>query len=310
MEIRYLELRATEGGRILQGVALPYNSIGQGPYGRERFEPMAFSPIGDVILNRQHSRAAPLARTGGGGLEITDSSEALNIRAVLPSTQDASDTLELVRSGVLRGLSIEFKALQERRESNVRVVSKALLSGIGVVDRPAYKSASVEARARLDATLSGTIPTDTNLKCRCHRGTGACTTVQFSPDTWNESLESGKEILAITSEFSSAFASRSRGGLKLTKTPAGLAVEVTPAATEAARELLDQAAEIALLMRPIFNDAVFEERLIDGVLTAFYTSANLRAILISATDASEGWPEAVIQRLTEGRQDERRRIWF
>ena len=86
MEKRYLELRATEG-RILEGTALPYGEIGNGPYGRERFEPMAFSPIGDVILNRQHSRASPLARTGGGGLEVKDTSEALTIRAVLPETQ-------------------------------------------------------------------------------------------------------------------------------------------------------------------------------------------------------------------------------
>ncbi len=35
------------------------------PWGRERIEPGAFSPLGDVILNRQHKRDIPLARTAG-----------------------------------------------------------------------------------------------------------------------------------------------------------------------------------------------------------------------------------------------------
>ena len=64
-------------------------------------------------------------------------------------------------------------------------------------------------------------------------------------------------------------------------------------------------------MRPVFNEAVFEERLVDGVLTAFYSSANLRAVLLGPTDASEGWPVVLIDRATEGRQaEERRRIWL
>ena len=133
MEKRYLEIRHSEG-RILQGVALPYNQIGQSPYGREMFESRAFSPLpADVILNVQHDRGRPIARTGGG-LYLDDTDKALSIRAVLPATRESDDTLALVRAGVLRGLSIEFKALQERRENNVRVVAKALLSGIGVVD--------------------------------------------------------------------------------------------------------------------------------------------------------------------------------
>ena len=310
MEKRYVELRAIEG-RILQGVALPYGEIGQGPYGAERFEPRAFSPLpADVILNVQHDRGRPIARTGGG-LYLDDTPKALSIRAVLPATRESDDTLALVRAGVLRGLSIEFKALEERRVNDVRVVAKALLSAIGVVDSGAYPGAAVEARARLDSVLRGVIPSNTSLQCRCHRGTGACTTVRFSPEVWDESLESNKEVLAITSEFSSALASRSRGGLVLRKTDAGLEFEVTPAATDAARELLEQAAEVSLLGRPVFNAPLeFEERLIDGRLIAFYRLANLRAILLGPSDAVEGWPPVLIDRLTEGRQEERRRIWF
>ena len=42
---------------------------------REEFQAGAFGSVSalDVILNRQHDRRMPLARTGGGGLVLTDS---------------------------------------------------------------------------------------------------------------------------------------------------------------------------------------------------------------------------------------------
>ena len=46
----------------------------------------------------------------GGGLELVDTETELTIRAELPETSESNDVLELVRSGVLRGLSIEFSA--------------------------------------------------------------------------------------------------------------------------------------------------------------------------------------------------------
>ena len=112
---------------------------------RERFTAGAFAPIGDVILNAQHDRRTPLARTGGG-LELMDSADALEIRAEMPPTQAADDVLALVRANVLRGLSLEFEATAERVEAGVRVIDKARLSGIGVVDSPAYPQSEVEAR--------------------------------------------------------------------------------------------------------------------------------------------------------------------
>ena len=145
IERRFVELRH-EGERRLSGVAVRYGDTATLPWGRERIEAGAFAPLGDVILNAQHERAAPLARTGGGGLELMDAADALTSRADLPATRAGDDVLALVRSGVMRGLSIEFRSIAERIEAGVRVIERATLAGVAVVDTPAYPASEVEAR--------------------------------------------------------------------------------------------------------------------------------------------------------------------
>ena len=51
-----------------------------------------------------------------------------------------------MRAGVLRGLSIEFRAVVERMEGETRVISRATLGAVSVVDSPAYPQSEVEAR--------------------------------------------------------------------------------------------------------------------------------------------------------------------
>lgn len=145
-EFRQFEFR-TEGRRLV-GTAIRYGSIAQTLHGPERFERGAFGDVQgiDAILNVQHDRRKPLVRTGGGGLTLSDSATALRIVAELPKTQESNDALTLVRNRVLRGLSIEFKALRERVENGIRVISRAALVGIGLVDRPAYQDSLVEIR--------------------------------------------------------------------------------------------------------------------------------------------------------------------
>ena len=105
MERRFAPLEYRGEGRTLEGVAVKYGDTARLPFGSERFEPGAFGDVAgaDVILNVQHDRGRPIARTGGG-LVLEDSREALAIRADLPATREADDALELVRAKVLRGL--------------------------------------------------------------------------------------------------------------------------------------------------------------------------------------------------------------
>ena len=151
VEVRRMAFDAAEfraEGRRLSGIVMPYESTSMTtPAGPERFQSGAFEGrAGDVVLNLHHAADKPLVRTDAG-LVLEHTAEALRMTAELPSTRDADDALELVRTKVLRGLSVEFVARIERREQGVRVVEQAELSGIGLVTRPAYKDAEVAARA-------------------------------------------------------------------------------------------------------------------------------------------------------------------
>ena len=150
-EFRYCEVRRE--GRVLEGTALVYGDVARVGSRPERFEAGALgADVGslDILLNVQHDRARALARTGGGGLVLTDTPEALEVRAELAQTRESDDCLALVEAGVLRGLSLEFVSLREHREGTTRVITRARLVGVAVVDRPAYKASTVAARAEVE----------------------------------------------------------------------------------------------------------------------------------------------------------------
>ena len=152
IEYRFSTMDASAGGRNIAGTAIRYGDRASidGKF-VEEFKPGAFNPIGDVVLNWMHDRAKPLARTGEhGGLQLADSATELRVAATLPETTLADDAVELIRRGVFRGLSIEFRSIRESTVGGVRVIEKALLSGIGIVDRPAYSNAEVQARMAME----------------------------------------------------------------------------------------------------------------------------------------------------------------
>ena len=145
-KIQHRFVPLSEEGRVLSGVAITYGDVADLPFGREKVLPKAFSPLGDVILNKQHQRSMPLARTGGGGLVLTDTDEELRIEATLDDITDCNDVLKLVRQKVLRGFSIEFKPKVITQDGDIFVIREAELSGIAVVDRPAYTDTEVNVR--------------------------------------------------------------------------------------------------------------------------------------------------------------------
>ena len=130
----------------LSGTVIRYGDVAVLPFGKEIIDAGAFGDVAssDVILNRQHDRGKPLARTGeGGGLALVDSPVELRLQADLPETDTAREAITLVRSGVLRGFSVEFRALSEYTRDRILHVESAQLVGVALVDRPAYPDSQV-----------------------------------------------------------------------------------------------------------------------------------------------------------------------
>ena len=143
-----IEYRAADldvDGREVGGWLVRYGSTATLGRFTETIAPGAIQVPGDLILNRQHDRKKPLARTGGG-LVLTPTEKGVELRATLPNTRDADDTLELIRAKVLRGLSAEFKAIRDRWQGNHRTVTQAVLTGAAIVDKGAYADATIAVR--------------------------------------------------------------------------------------------------------------------------------------------------------------------
>ena len=125
---------------ILTGVLMPYETRAS-----DRDEMFAsdslYWPEGGVVLREQHNRQAPITRFSP---ESRDS--ALHVSIPLPNTQRGRDAAVMVRNGTLRGLSVEFRSERETRQAGTRVIQRAQLVGAGLVDDPAYGSATVEVR--------------------------------------------------------------------------------------------------------------------------------------------------------------------
>lgn len=137
MERRFANFRIA--GRTLSGTALRYGDIS--PEFRERFEPRAFGDVPNTFpLNLQHDSSIVVVPQA----TLTDGQRELSVRADLPENSAA---LQLVRRGALRGFSIEFNAIEERHVGSIRVVSKAELVGLALVDEPAFPGSAAEVRA-------------------------------------------------------------------------------------------------------------------------------------------------------------------
>ena len=212
----------------------------------ETVRPGAFGRIGDVILNLQHDRARPLARTGGGGLDITDGTDRLTVRAMLPDTTDGHDARALLRhdgQGVLRGFSVEMKVEADEIDpgARLRTIHRAKLHGLGLVDRPAYEQSTAILKRFQDmesrASFDGYYEYD---GVETIGDTGADRKRQVSPGAFRGSIDDqAQEItLSVGRNPQEAIASKLAGTLILRDTATRLEIEApTPAATDALRNL-------------------------------------------------------------------------
>ena len=143
-EKRFVQFRQTGDGTIA-GTAIRYGDVAKIGRFSETFEPGSLEIDPDVIVNLQHDRGKPVARTGSG-LTLTNDRSQLHASISLPDTVHAREAKELVAAGILRGMSVEFTDVQDRWEGSSRTITRARLTGIGLVDRPAYSDSQLEAR--------------------------------------------------------------------------------------------------------------------------------------------------------------------
>ena len=289
-ERRYAgEIRVS--GRTLSGPALVYGDTSPGH--RERFVPGAFGEGvagASIALNIQHDPERVIARNGSG-LTIYDSPRSLDLRAEL---REGSAELALVRRGALRGLSIEFASEQESRDAGVRVVERARLLGIGLVDTGSYPGSTVELRARSGRTVEAEIPPDTDLACECS-GAG-CTFANFAQAALTEMLTAAFEeagaghLVAAFNSYANPIGSASRGTVRRSSE---FGVQIDIPDSEAGRRVAAAHDDAGIVVRPFLapGEAGEIETRAGGNVRVYRTAPELRGLIISSTDRREGWPE-------------------
>ena len=302
-------------GRTLSGIAMVYGDVS--PDHRERFVPGAFGEVRSIPVNLQHDRSIVVVPDA----LLTDSPRELRVRADLP---ERSAALALVRRGVLQGFSVEFHARQERREAGIRVVERADLVGLALVDRPAYPGSGAEVRARRGRSIRARIPSGKNLGCRCS-GAG-CRFARFAQDVLAEAIEEGfregatDAIVAAYGSYQNPLASSAKGTVRAKVVQDGAEVEIDLPVGPEGDQVLRAAENAGVVIRP-YLDAARSTGTAESLRAAgddeqvmVYETMRIGAFIISATDERQGWPEPEIidtpgMQAPRGAPEPRRRLW-
>ena len=285
---------------------------------RERFEPGAFGDVRAVDLNLQHDAALVVAR----GATLTDGPRELSVRADLP---EGSAALALVRRRALSGFSVEFRAKRERRDAaGVRIVDRADLTGLALVDRGAYPGAVAEVRRRRGRTVRQRIPSGTPVACECS-GAG-CKLTEFMQEAMSEMLDRAfsdatADILAVRGSYGAPLASKTAGSIRARMVGKDGEVEVDlPDGPDGDAVLRDIENTGAVVVRPYLDRDLSESALEtraapEGVVV--YRKMVLRSLVVGATDARGGWPAPELfptpgefMEREERAAPRRRRIWL
>lgn len=286
-----VEFRFT--GRRLSGPAIRYGERARDR--AERFEPGVFVSRADPLpLTLQHDDEALVSDTASG-LSIDDGPDRLEVRTELRA---GSAALSLVQRRALRGFSVGFAALEERSEGGVRIITRAHLDHVSLVDVPSYPGSTVELRQR-DAWLRASIPFETRLQCECSGP--SCTAVEFAVEAFDGLGDTGDVLAFGGGGAQNVLGSLRRGSLVVEQTDEALTVSLIERGTDTARRIAEDARAAPIYVRPVLD--LDESEYVEADQVRRFTRAAVRGFVVRPTSASEGHRPAVIDGVapTEGR---------
>jgi HK97 family phage prohead protease len=156
---RSLDAEQTMQGRTLAGYAAVYGEqsreiVELGRKFREKIAPGAFNATlaagEDVRLYYNHDSSMPLARTASGTLKLRSDRKGLAFEATLPDTTLGNDVRVLLERGDLSGqMSFGFYVEEDswNRDRSERLVKRAKLVEVSIVQDPAYEGTSSSLRS-------------------------------------------------------------------------------------------------------------------------------------------------------------------
>jgi HK97 family phage major capsid protein len=136
-------LAADTETRVIRGMVVPFGKVGNTSAGAVAFEFGAFNDFKaeEIILNREHVATNVLGRGIAGSEEVTPA--GINMAFKIAPTTAGTDALIEAAEGLRPSFSIEASADEYTIDKGVMKVSKATLSAVAHVTRPAFKDANI-----------------------------------------------------------------------------------------------------------------------------------------------------------------------
>ena len=134
----------------LEGYAYRWGDDGHADGMRETIEPGAFSDsMDDSLFLSQHNPDKLLGREGKN-MELIEDDKGLKFSITLPDTTEARDAYNLVKSGIIDGVSVGMDARETESEidGDMRVIKKTRLREISLTPTPVYKQTEVSAKSK------------------------------------------------------------------------------------------------------------------------------------------------------------------
>ena len=145
LELREDANRLSPG--TVSGSLLKYGEVIRHDRGLETFEPrsLQWDEKHGIVLYNSHDQNS---RKPVGIVSPSNNDTEARFEYQLPDTPAARKLASEIRNQTLKGLSIEFRSLQEKVVNGIRRIAKATVSGIAAVKEPAYQTATVEVREK------------------------------------------------------------------------------------------------------------------------------------------------------------------